>query len=103
MAQASRLYDGDRTIMRTFFAGLSLLFGILLVVGFFALYYWVPRVKMVIIDSGATPSSGELLLITVSDLVVNYWYLILPVIAAVSYGAWRVAFADESASPHAEL
>lgn len=46
----------------------------------FGLYYFVPWYKNVFMDFGVELSAGTLLLIQVSDLVVNYWYLLLPVL-----------------------
>ena len=88
--------------MRTLLAVFSLLCSFLLIGSFFALYYWVPGLKTVIEARGTPVTSGELLLINLSNFTVNYFYLVLPLIGLASYAAWQVAFAEESKSPRAE-
>jgi type II secretory pathway component PulF len=63
--------------------------------GFAALYWWVPRWKMVLLSARGPVSDSERLLIIVSDVVVNYFYLVLPVILGACVGLFRVAFDAE--------
>ena len=67
--------------------------------GFAALYWWVPRLKFALLSSGAAVSGSELILITTSDIVVNYFYLVLPAILVACAGLFRWAFDGEPEPP----
>lgn len=75
--------------------------GLILVLlgGFGALYWWVPKWKAAILVTGTAVTDLEMVLITTSDLVVNYFYLVLPVILVLCVGLFRWAFDTEQEPP----
>lgn len=89
--------------MRIFLSILSVLCGFTLVGGFFVLYFWVPRWKAVANGYGTWLSSGEVLLITVSDLTVSYFYIVFPGVLVACLFLCRIAFAEDGKSSDAEV
>ncbi len=61
----------------------------------FGLYFWVPRFKANVLDLGIALPRWQVQLITVSDITVNYFYIVLPAVLAICIGLFRVAFAPE--------
>ncbi len=60
-----------------------------------ALYFWVPRFKGRVLGLGTPLPEWQVLLITVSDLTINYFYIVLPAVLAICIGLFRAAFATE--------
>ena len=84
--------------MRILTGLLSLGFG-LMFLACLPLCYIVPRWKATAAEYG-TPLSGiEMLLIHISDLVVQYWYMIAPVLLLMSVAAGMVALTEHSDTP----
>lgn len=75
---------------------------ITLLVGGMFLYWWVPEFKALALGAGTELTGGQVLLITLSDIVVIYWYAMLPIALAIGYGLCRVAFASENEIPQTE-
>lgn len=72
------------------------LLSVVLLGGFFALYFWVPRLKAHALGLGTLLPGWQVVLITLSDLIVNYVYFVLPAVLAVCFGLCRVAFASDN-------
>lgn len=79
-------------------AGIS----ITLLAGFCAMYWWVPRIKFVALGFGTELPGWQVLLFTLSDITINYFYIVLPALLAICYGLCRVAFASENESSRTE-
>lgn len=78
------------------------LLSVVLLGSFFTLYFWVPRFKAHVLGMGTALPGWQVVLITLSDLIINYIYLVLPAVLAVCYGLCRVAFASDNESPRTE-
>lgn len=75
-------------------AGLS----VMLLAGLLTLYYWVPRFKAEVLGLGTELPGWQVALITLSDIVVRYFYIAFPAVLAICYGMCRLAFASENES-----
>lgn len=84
--------------MRILTGLLSLGFG-LMFLACIPLYYIVPRWKATAMGYGTSLSGIEILLINISDLVVNYWYIIAPVLLLMSVATGKDALTEHSDTP----
>jgi hypothetical protein len=46
--------------------------------GIFYMYFIVPRFKRILEDFGTELDTSTKMLISISDMIVNYWYMLLP-------------------------
>lgn len=68
--------------------------GFALVAVLLTLYFWVPRWKASLAGYGTTLSSSEVLVIQLSDLLVTYSYIVLPIVLIPCYFLGRFVFSE---------
>lgn len=82
--------------MRWLFSIICVGVSVLLLAGVFTLYFWVPRFKAEVLGFGTELPGWQVLLITLSDLTVKYFYVAIPAVLAIGFGLCRAAFAPDN-------
>ncbi|MBM3971262.1 MAG: hypothetical protein FJ302_15600 [Planctomycetes bacterium] len=84
--------------MRWLFAFVCVGMGFILLGGVGTLCFWVPRFKAEALEMGAELPGWQVLLITLSDITVKYFYVAIPAVLVICFGLCRAAFASENES-----
>lgn len=80
--------------MRWLFSFICVGVGLVLLGGVLALYWWILRFKAQALGLETELPGWQVLLINLSDITVNDFYVVIPVAFTICFGLCRAAFAS---------